>query len=114
MNKYTLTRTYLKDRTTGVLTCPSGKTLRTLERPWLNNRVSVSCIPEGTYKVHRDRLGKFTWFRVADVAGRTNIELHVGSIPAHSEGCILLSLLDLQDLLLETQGNSFELTIRKA
>jgi hypothetical protein len=114
MKTFELKRTYSTDRTTGTLTGPNGYTGTTLERPWLNNRVSVSCIPEGTYQVRRDRVGRFTWFAVQNVPGRTNIEFHLGTLPTHSEGCILMSLLDLQDLLLETQGQPFTLVIKKA
>lgn len=114
MKTITLRRTYLKDRTTGVLSGPDGFIGNTLERPWLDNRRSVSCIPEGTYVVQRDRVGRFTWFAVQNVPNRSNIEFHLGTLPEHSEGCILMPLLGLQDLLLETEGKAFTLVIQKA
>jgi hypothetical protein len=114
MKAFELTRVYQTDRTTGVLRGPNGYKGLTLERPWKDNKVSVSCIPEGTYEVHRDRVGRFTWFAVQNVKGRSNIEFHLGTLPEHSEGCILMSLLDLQDLLLATEGQPFTLVIKKA
>lgn len=114
MKTFVLKRTYQSDRTTGTLSGPEGFISTTLERPWLNNRRSVSCIPEGTYVVHRDRVGRFTWFAIQNVPGRSNIEFHLGTLPEHSEGCILMPLLGLQDLLLETQGEPFNLVIQKA
>ena len=78
------------DRTNGIAILPDGTEYPTLERPWLNNQTSVSCIPSGHYKFKRDTHGRFQWFKVLDVAGRTNIEMHLGTRPSHSEGCILL------------------------
>ena len=80
------------DRTNGIVTLPDGTEYPSLERPWLNNQVSVSCIPAGHYKFKRDTHGRFQWFRVLDVEGRTNIEMHLGTKPSHSEGCILLPM----------------------
>jgi hypothetical protein len=80
------------DRTNGILTLPDGTEYKTLERPWLNNAVSLSCIPAGHYKFKRDTQGRFQWFRVLDVDRRTDIEMHLGTKPEHSEGCILLPI----------------------
>ena len=87
------------DRTNGTLTLPDGQEFDTLERPWLNNQTSISCIPAGHYKFTRDTHGRFQWFRVLDVPGRTNIEFHTGSKPEHSEGCILVSMECLKAML---------------
>ena len=78
------------DRTNGILTLPDGTEYKSLERPWLNNAVGLSCIPAGHYKFKRDTHGRFQWFRVLDVNKRTDIEMHLGTKPSHSEGCILL------------------------
>ena len=78
------------DRTNGIVTLPDGTEYKSLERPWLDNQTSISCIPAGYYKFKRDTHGRFQWFRVLDVSGRTHIEMHLGSKPSHSEGCILL------------------------
>jgi len=86
------------DRTNGVFIMPDGEKLKTLERPWKDNELGVSCIPAGMYKFRRDTHGRFQWFAVLDVLGRTHIEFHEGTKPTHSEGCILMSNEDLNTL----------------
>lgn len=80
-----------RDRTNGILTLPDGTDFPTLERPWKDNQTSISCIPSGHYKFKRDTHGRFQWFRVLDVTGRTHIEFHEGTKPEHSAGCILIN-----------------------
>lgn len=89
MEVMTLARSYLSDRTIGLL-FGGGVGLKTLERPWLNNTRSVSCIPEGCYLVKRDKTGRHQFYAVQDVEGRTNIEFHAGNAVQNSEGCILV------------------------
>lgn len=129
MNTYTLLRSYLPDRTIGKMRKTSlngylSTVFSTLERPWLDNATDVSCIPEGTYLVIRDKVGRFKYYAVSNVAGRTFIEFHGGVVPAHSNGCILLgmsftskyNLADsekaLSSLLAIQEDNSFLLVIR--
>jgi hypothetical protein len=78
---------------------PDGYEIKTLERPWLDNKVGVSCIPVGMYEFKRDTYGRHQWFRVIDVPHRTHIEMHEGTKPKHSEGCILMSNYDLNKML---------------
>jgi hypothetical protein len=78
------------DRTNGIVTLPDGTEYPSLERHWLNNQTSISCIPAGHYKFKRDTYGRFQWFEVLGVYNRTHIEMHLGTKPSHSEGCILL------------------------
>ena len=87
----TSTRTYFEDRTEGIFTLPDGSEVTTLERPWLDNAVGVSCIPAGFYKFTRDHHGRFKWWKILYVEGRTHIEFHIGSKVSHSEGCILFT-----------------------
>jgi len=115
-----LIRSYLPDRTIGRL----GK-WRTLERPWLDNAQDISCIPEGTYMVFRDRSGRHQYYRIENVAGRTHIEFHGGIFPTHSDGCVLIgmehdskyNLINSEDALaqmLDEFGDGpFMLTIRQ-
>jgi hypothetical protein len=112
MNSYKLIRDYREHDTIGTiqLKCRLGF-VSTIERPWLDNQVGISCIPEGIYEVHRDRHGRHTWFKVLDVKDRTFIEIHEGYKVSHSAGCLLLDLLELQDLLLDTRGLPFILEI---
>jgi len=114
MKTVILTRRYESDRTVGELESRDHELwAMTLERPWLDNQVGISCIPEGEYEVHRDKYGRHTWFAVQNVEGRTHIEMHEGSKPWHSQGCILINTVGLQDLLLYTKGLPFKLIIRK-
>ena len=92
------------DRTNGILTLPDGTEYKSLERPWLNNQTSISCIPAGHYKFKRDTHGRFQWFRVLDVNKRTDIEMHLGTKPSHSQGCILMT----KDCLLEMKNEFFD------
>ena len=89
----------LSDRTTGTLILPDGSEFNTLERPWINNQVNVSCIPAGRYNFKRDTHGRHQWFRLLNVEGRTDIEFHTGTKPTHSNGCILVSLECLNAML---------------
>lgn len=92
MKSYELIRSYLQDRTVGwIQSAGDGEFIAaTLEPPWLDNAVNKSCIPEGVYTVRRDEAGRFQWYRVENVPGRTAIELHEGIVPGHSNGCILI------------------------
>jgi hypothetical protein len=82
--------------TWGVAMGPGGfPVCVTAERPWLDNRPNVSCIPKGLYKVklqtHYGKTRHYPAYEVLDVPGRKDIELHIGAFPLeHSEGCILL------------------------
>ena len=103
------------DRTNGIVTLPDGTKYPSLERPWLNNQTSISCIPAGHYKFKRDTHGRFQWFEVLDVEGRTNIEMHLGTKPRHSEGCILLPrecLLAMRDFFFGDLDLTYVLEIR--
>ena len=109
--EYILQRSYQDGITRGWIQLSTGQILDTIELPWKENKVGQSCIPEGRYLVKRDKHGKHTWFKIPNVKGRTFIEIHEGSKPSHSLGCILLDKIDLQDLLLDTMGEDFYLTI---
>lgn len=62
----------------------------TLERPWLDNKKYVSCIPPGLYvfKFHSGPTKKRVW--QADVPNRTGILIHSGNIVDETVGCILI------------------------
>lgn len=88
--------------TFGKLLLPTGKTLFTVERPWINNEPRISCIPEGTYKMRKRRSGvvqrstkgefKSGW-EICDVPGRTFIMVHPANWPEELEGCIGVGLV---------------------
>lgn len=61
----------------------------TLELPWKDNQVRVSCIPEGTYYCKprvSPRHGKH--FILEDVPGRTYILIHIANYTRELMGCI--------------------------
>lgn len=89
----------LKDRTLGVVTLPDGREFESMELLWNDNKVGASCIPAGFYRFKRDLFGRFQWFRVLDVHKRTNIEMHLGTKPSHSKGCILLTIECLRAMM---------------
>lgn len=93
-----LERAYLPNCTLGTLTVNGDYQCRTIEPPWLNNEQSVSCIPEGTYKllkrvspiVQRTTRGDYSeGWEVKHVTGRRFIMLHVGNWVKDTDGCIL-------------------------
>lgn len=79
------------------------------ELPWQGNRPLVSCIPGGTYTVVRDMTtDNHNWWKVLNVPGRRDIELHVGNTIADTEGCLLvgnaLGTLDERWAVLDSQA----------
>jgi hypothetical protein len=74
----------------------------TLELPYINNERSISCIPDGQYKV-RLRTAKESATRnylhllVEDVKDRKYILVHIGNFPKDTRGCILVGIGREQD-----------------
>ena len=66
-----------------------GETFYTIERPWLDNKPNISCIPNGIYKIERRVSPKFgeTWY-LPEVPDRSWILMHVANFPADVQGCI--------------------------
>ena len=83
-------RTYHKHYTSGEWVLPDGQLIYTLELPWRDNQLSVSCIKEGVYTIDRDHTGRHRWyaFRNEETAPRTHIEIHPATYLRHLEGCI--------------------------
>jgi len=59
-----------------------------LELPWLDNEINVSCIPYGEYTCVADNTGRHRFFKVLNVPGRSGIEFHVLNTVSGTEGCI--------------------------
>jgi len=87
----------LEEGTFGKLIFPDGWWCYTVERPWLDNKPMVSCIPDGVYslglrysptvrRITRDRY--MEGWEVQDVEGRTYIMIHPGNWPTDLQGCI--------------------------
>lgn len=78
------------DCTIGRLVCGDFQCF-TLELPWLNNQINISCIPEGDYPYktyHSPKHGKV--LLILDVDDRTMIEIHSGNYTRQILGCILV------------------------
>lgn len=61
----------------------------TMERPWLHNKVNVSCIPAGVYDLKPVDSPKFGYtYEVCDVQARTHILIHKANRPSELQGCI--------------------------
>ena len=86
----TAKRTYHKHYTSSVAAMPDGSEIMFLERPWRDNEIGVSCIPEGTYIIDRDHTGKHQWykFRNEETEPRTFIEIHPANKVTQLEGCL--------------------------
>ena len=63
----------------------------TLERPWMDNKPNISCIPLGRYICKRVDSPKFgNTFEITNVNDRTHILLHSGNLWSDSHGCVIL------------------------
>jgi len=78
-----------------------GEKYYTIEKPWKNNVVMESCIPEGLYDMGWRKSPRFgeTW-HVQDVPNRTHILIHAANFPHDVHGCIGLGT----DLMGDTFG----------
>lgn len=62
-----------------------------LERQWLDNQRSISCIPAGTYTCSRVDSPKFgDTFEITNVPNRSHILFHKGNIDDDSHGCVIV------------------------
>lgn len=90
-------REYLLTATTGKLTVFDEVNALvfecvTLELPWLDNKRSISCIPEDEYMVWKmlpTIKRRYEYFWVKNVPGRTGILFHPGNYTRQIKGCIL-------------------------
>lgn len=69
-----------------------GFKCNTLERPWKNNTINISCIPKGEYTVKWTFSPKFMryTYEVQSVPKRSGIRFHVGNYFTQIAGCFLL------------------------
>jgi len=76
----------------GSISLPNGYTCYTIERPWLDNKPLISCIPEGEYEVAPFESTKFEKdnpvYQILDVPNRTYILIHVANWAYQLQGCI--------------------------
>jgi hypothetical protein len=72
-----LEREYYGNHTTGYLSIDGVFLAYTLELPWLDNQVNISCIPEGWYPLSLRNSRRFgSHILVEDVPGRKGILFH--------------------------------------
>ena len=82
-----------KDVTYSILRVDGKTCCMILERPWLNNKKGVSCIPDGIYVCKRVLSPKFKdTFEVISVPHRTEILFHKGNTIDDTEGCLLFGM----------------------
>lgn len=88
----TIGKMILKDNSGEIFSC------KTLELPWRNNSINISCIPPGTYEVIKRYSEKYrNHFHVLNVPGRSMILIHSGNYYTDTRGCILVGK-DLTDI----------------
>lgn len=73
--------------------------LATLELPWRDNRVAISCIPEGDYRITMAYSARYSRAmpRLLGVPGREGILVHAGNNRTDTEGCILVGMARGED-----------------
>lgn len=83
----------LDEGTFGVMLFNGKPFAVTGERPWMENKKSVSCIPTGVYLCKRYKSAKYSnTFEIMNVPNRTYVLFHKGNFPLKdSEGCILIA-----------------------
>ena len=69
----------------------------TLERPWLNNQLNISCIPTGIYTaIWTLQPDLNEWhYELQNTGVRTGIFIHEGDTVLNTKGCILLGGLEI-------------------
>mgnify|MGYP003647081726 CR=1 FL=1 len=93
MNAYLIRQLY-KSHVASTLIFESGDVFHTLERPWLENRSNISCIPWGIYETSflpKSGTGRYrnVW-HLQNVKNRSGILIHNGNLVHHSKGCLLV------------------------
>lgn len=90
---------YTENETLGILNV-FGTQIFTLEDPWKDNKVGISCIPTGLWIVKLESSSVNKWmgmneaYTVQDVPGRTQIRVgHPGTDEEDTHGCILMGLV---------------------
>lgn len=94
--KVVLVRTYLEKETVGEMSVFNDLkeliyTCHTVELPDKQNQKKISCIPEGTYSVKREKSNshfKYVHFSVLSVPNRSGILIHIANYVSQLMGCI--------------------------
>ena len=96
--------TFSEKSTIGELFLNGERMCNTLELPWKDNQKTISCIPEGVYKVRlrtaRESASRdYLHLLVEDVPNRKWVLVHRGNSASDSRGCILVGLGSQQDFV---------------
>jgi len=97
----------------GLLTVDDLPACSTIERPDLDNKRGVSCIPVGSYELgiqenitpltkhYRKRFPELFMhhLHIKNVPGRDNIYIHVGNYPTDVNGCIAIGVNPTYDMV---------------
>lgn len=85
-----LTRTYAPEGVNGKLFHHGNLICETIELPWRNNKRSVSCIPEGQYRIIKRIHAKHgVQLQVINVPNREGILIHPANFALRElQGCI--------------------------
>jgi len=108
-----LIRKYSPKQTDGQLLFGNFK-IKVFERPWLDNRSMVSCIPEGVYTVKWGHMASHNvdHYLLQDVKDRSAIFIHIASNVDQIHGCIASSRLGIESLEAWGAKEDFTLTIK--
>lgn len=67
-----------------------------VERPWMENKPNVSCIPCGTYQLLRSKFyasaDDYPCYEIVKVPGRSLIKIHIANTMDDVKGCIGLGM----------------------
>ncbi len=75
----------------------------TLERSWVGNLGSLSCIPRGRYRAHCKDGGPLGWrLELEGTEPRTRIQIHRGNTPKDTIGCILVGTRSSRDRVIDS------------
>lgn len=96
LKHFHIVRSYTPTATIGFVGV-NGVRLQTLEQPWRDNESNRSCIPEGTYLVKRDKVGRHQWYAVQNVPNRTFIEFHPANKVGELAGCTAFGMSRASD-----------------
>ena len=85
-----LLRSYYPEGTNGELWCGKRIICHTIELPWLDNQRTISCIPEGRYKLRKRFNEEFQWHLwLENVVNRQWILFHAANhAKMELRGCI--------------------------
>lgn len=83
-------KTSTEIQTLGYFECPDGVTYPSLELPWKDNQVEISCIPAGVYRMtkHYAPTLKKNGYLLHDVPNRSEIMIHPANWFHELRGCM--------------------------